>query len=76
MKKYFLSSLEGNESKNILEHSDYIADTVFDVVDREDDVTVEQDGFETSADLSAEELHQINALLAEIGLKASAQDYN
>ena len=73
MKKYILNSLEGYEIENILEHGDYVADTVFNIVACEDDVTVNQDSFEISADLSAEELYQINTLLAEVGLKASAQ---
>ena len=73
--KYVLNSLEGNEIGNILNYGDYITNTAFDVVDREDDITVQQDGFEIAADFSEEELHQINTRLADIGLKARVKDY-
>ena len=70
MVKYTLNSLGG---KKIEDYQDKIANAVFDVVAGEDDVCVTEDGFEVSAEPSADELSRINTRLAADGLVAVLQ---
>ena len=69
MQRYYVEAING-EAVNLALCADKISNIIFNSTS-EDDLSVYEDGFSIDGTLSAEEISQLNSLLADLGMAIS-----